>query len=653
MGADSCFEKNRAALARVNPDLAERLAAVEPADVMWSETRSGAWTASLEAEGRRLSLASRYDPEKEALRLVGEIDYDQTACVVLLGFGLGYHVQQVVKEMGNTGVVVAYEPDASLLRAVFEKLDCREILSSKNFILVDDAMSRAELTGRLEKVSYRLTQGTQLIEHPPSRQRHREAFRTFSTSIKEVLAYCRTTIATALVNSSRTCSNLACNLDHYAAGETTEPLLNAAKGYPAVCVSAGPSLVKNVHLLQDPAVRRNVIVITAQTTLKPLLERGVRPDFVTALDYARISKRFYENLPDLSDVTLVAEPKAHPTILDSFPGPIRVCRSEFNDGLIEEMKRPITPVPSGATVAHLSFYLAQHLGCDPIMFIGQDLGFSKGLYYAPGMPVHQVWSGELNQFNTVEMMEWRRIARLGGHLQRKEDIDGQPIFSDEQMLTYHKQFERDFINAPQTVIDATEGGLPKQGTTTMPFREALERHATAPVPELPIPSRRLDLERLTRLRKLLAQRLSDVRQLRRSSRQSMPILRQMKKHQRNQPKMKKLFSRLNRHQRYVENELKQAFATVNALNTLGTYRRSRTDRAIHRMAEDSFEKQAQQLDRDLENLQWLSEACDEALEILREAYDRIEASEQREANQASDTPEPAAKTQAAVAASAG
>jgi hypothetical protein len=97
-----------------------------------------------------------------------------------------------------------------------------------------------------------------------------------------------------------------------------------------VCVGAGPSLAKNVKLLADPAIRKNVMVVAAQTTLKPLLDRGIQPDFVTALDYHEISKRFYEGLPELPNVTLVAEAKAHPSVLDSFPGPIRVVQNPFH-----------------------------------------------------------------------------------------------------------------------------------------------------------------------------------------------------------------------------------------------------------------------------------------------------------------------------------
>ena len=99
--------------------------------------------------------------------------------------------------------------------------------------------------------------------------------------VTDVLSFCRTNVATALVNASRTVRNLCLNLPWYAAGANTNALRNAAQGYPAVCVAAGPSLARNVDQLCDPAVRRNVVVIASQTTLKPLLDRGILPDFVT------------------------------------------------------------------------------------------------------------------------------------------------------------------------------------------------------------------------------------------------------------------------------------------------------------------------------------------------------------------------------------
>lgn len=625
----STLQRNLSRLARSEAALAQRLADTEPAPLTWAEAKSEAPTASIEHEGRSLALASKYDPQQEAARLVEHIDHSKTACVVVLGLGLGYHVAQIAKAMSEQAMLIVYEPDLALMRAVLERVDHTDWLGRGRLIVAEPTYTRAQLIGRLSEFSGLITQGMTLVEHPPTRRLHGEDFKHFAKLATEALSFCRTNVATALVNSARTCRNLACNLDYYVAGATTNELHKAAKGYPAVCVSAGPSLVKNVDLLQDPDIRQKVVVIAVQTALKPLLDRGIRPDFVTALDYSSICKRFYEDLPPLEDVTLVVEPKAHPTILESFPGPIRITQSHFNDQFLGEFARPITPLPSGATVAHLSFYLAQHLGCDPIMFIGQDLGFSDGLYYAPGTAVHQVWSSELNPFNTIEMMEWRRIVRMRGHLQRAKDIAGKPIFTDEQMVTYLKQFERDFAEAEQTIIDATEGGMPKEGAAPMPLGEALKQYATRPVPALPKANVEPNAERLEELVELLGARIEEIQDLRHTTQRTVPILKQMQKHQKNKAKMDKLFNQLQKQQRHVECDLRHVFATVNMLNTIGVFRRNRADHAISQIRGDDYDRQHQQLDRDLENLDWLIQACDEALSIFREARQRASASLRR------------------------
>ncbi len=621
--SDDILKQNLALLRRQDPDLAARIEQAEPAALAWSASKAGPLTASLMHNDRALWLASRYDPAKEAARLVEGIEHEKSACVVVLGMGLGYHVAELAKDMGPRGVLIVFEPDTGVWRAVMEKIDHRAWLCRGELILADGQTDRAALLKRMEKHAATVTQGTHLLTHPPSRQRNEQAIRDFGKTVAEVLAFCRTNVATALVNAARTCRNLASNIDHYAAGAGTDELFNAAKGYPAVCVAAGPSLVKNVDLLRDPEARSKVVVIAAQTVLKPLLARGIRPDFVTALDYSQISSRFYEDLPPLPDVTLVAEAKAHRAVFEAFPGPIRVPHSQFNDLLLDTMAVPRIPLKSGATVAHLSFYLAQHLGCDPIMFIGQDLGFSDGLYYAPGTAVHNVWSSEINPFNTIEMMEWRRVARMKAHLRRAEDVHGRPIFTDEQMSTYLKQFERDFAVAKQTILDATEGGMPKQHATQVTLAEALKQYATRPVPRLPVPGTTLDRERLRELREVLRRRVRQVNDLRSTTQKTIPILRQIQEHLRDKARVDKLFARLNKLQKHVEQELASTFTLVNALNTVGSFNRAKADRAIAHISRDQVDRQTHQLERDIVNLDWVTQACDEALNILDEAQQRV------------------------------
>ncbi len=137
-------------------------------------------------------------------------------------------------------------------------------------------------------------------------------------------------------------------------------------------------------------------------------------------------------------------------------------------------------------MAHLSVSLAEFLGCTTVVLVGQDLGFTDGLYYCPGTAVHRVWEAELSPWNTLEMMEWQRIARMRGSLQRREGLAGRPCLTDGQMSAYLQQFERDFARmraAGMRVVDATEGGLVKAHTEAATLAEALaavpEREARA------------------------------------------------------------------------------------------------------------------------------------------------------------------------------
>jgi hypothetical protein len=628
--ATDILRANLAALGTHDPALSQRVAqaaAHPPQTLQWTTSRAGPPTATLTHDGKALALASRYDPLAEARKLVETIDHAKHAGIIMLGLGIGHHVALAATDMGEYGLMIVFEPDLALIRSVFERIDCTRWLAMPNVILADDAMDRSELTRRIDRFASMLTLGTILVEHPPSRARCGDKLAAFGKVMTDILSYCRTNVATALVNATRTCANLAANVHLYATGADTDALHNLASGWPAVCVGAGPSLVKNVDLLRDPAVRRNVVVIAVQTTLKPLLDRGIRPDFVTALDYSAICRRFYENLPPLPDVTLVAEPKSNPTILENFPGPMRLLRNEFLDTMIGPLARPRKAIATGATVAHLSFYLAQHLGCDPVLFIGQDLGFSDGLYYAPGTAIHDVWAPELGPFTSVEFMEFTRIMRHRRHLSRHTDIHGRPIYSDEQMVTYLKQFERDFAQAAsggQRIIDCTEGGMPKAHTTPMPLAEALQLYAARPVPAIPMPAPGVDGAKIVTLRGHLQRLLDDVQAVRRATRDSVPILRDMLAQQRNPAKFADLYRKLKRHQTKVES-LGDAFALVCHMNTIGAFHRARNDRSIHHQETDALRRQARQIERDLKNMDWTLQACDETVKILADAIARTSA----------------------------
>src|SRR5204863_1237303 len=140
------------------------------------------------------------------------------------------------------------------------------------------------------------------------------------------------------------------NLDRYVTRAGVADLAGAAQGRPAIVVAAGPSLRRNLHLLKRPGIRDRFVIVAVQTVLKTLLAKGIRPHFVTALDYHEISRRFYEGLTasDVEGVTLVAEPKCNRAILEAFPGTVRCVGDHVLDQVLgPKLVRPMGEIQPG------------------------------------------------------------------------------------------------------------------------------------------------------------------------------------------------------------------------------------------------------------------------------------------------------------------
>jgi hypothetical protein len=404
---------------------------------------------------------------------------------------------------------------------------------------------------------------------------------------------------TLLFNSEQTARNIAKNIGWYAATAGINRLAQSYRGFPAVIVSAGPSLRKNKHLLKD--LDRSAVLIAVQTTLQPLLEMGCQPHFVTSLDYHEICARFFEKLPARIRTELVAESKATPRVLEMMTGPVSMIGNEFADALVREMKIGKSGLTSGATVAHLAFYLAEHLGCDPIIFVGQDLGFSDGLCYTPGTSYEDVWRPELGRFCTVEMKQWEQIVRDRPILRKIPDYQGRPMYTEERHFTYLLQFERDFGKCKSKIIDATEGGAMKRGATVMKLADAIEEFCGNPLPKVEIETCAPRWDLLEDCRTSILLRKTEAEEIQRISRETLPLLEEIRGDIQDQKRVNRLIARIDELRARMDS-FGRTYDQVMQFAQQSELKRFERDRLLKAAKLEGFERQKWQLDRDMENV---------------------------------------------------
>ncbi len=627
--SDEIYVRNMAALFRSDGRLAQRIDEVQDdGTVIVEQSKAGVPTASVRdaATGRTLQLHSRFDPLGEAKRLADSVNVGEDFCYIVSGFGLGHHINAIKARLKGDAFIIAIEPNLQILKKALETVDLADLFPGGRCIIIT-SLDKGELQTRLEPHNNLMMIGTQFVSHPASERLAPDFHNAMRRLLTDHMTYCRMSLVTLVANSRLTNKNVANNLPTFLATPPIDILRDRFKGYPGIVVSAGPSLRKYIDQLAK--LQGRAVIIAVQTTYKMLRDRGIEPDFVTSLDYHEVSRRFFEGIDDFGNTHLVAEPKVTWHVVDTYKGHISLLANDFATTVLGEPLARRGGLKAGATVAHLAFYLALHLGCEPVAVVGQDLGYSGHVYYTPGVAYHDLWRPDLNRFCTMEMKEWERIVMLRKLLMKVKDIDGHEIYTDEQLFTYLQQFEGDFAQLPPgRVIDATEGGVRKSNTAIMSLAEVAERYCSRPIPPEAFAYRQQanwwDPSRLEAGRKHVQSRIGEIDKLLDVCHRLIDALKTMQGLVDTPAEFNRRIAEVDALRLEVKAQ-DRAYRMVSSVTQHAELQRFAADRRLSLADLDGKSYARRQLERDIRFAEAIVEGCEALKAILAECVCRLEA----------------------------
>lgn len=620
------FLRNIQALAQVDPALAREVSAVAEQDrYPLVKTKSGDWTVQVPMPtGAPAYLHSRYDPMGEGERLAAAVPIENKFCFVVSGLGLGYHVKALFDRLRGDIFIVCVEPSIRLVATALACLDLHDVIASGRFCFLtsDD---KARLHQRLHPQSALIMLGAQFVPHQPSVKLAPELHASITTAIAEFVSFARMSLTTLMANSRITCQNIAMNMANYVSTPPIDMLRNRFAGDPAVVIAAGPSLSRNIDQLAG--LKGKAVLCAVQTVLQPLARHGIVPDFVTSLDFHEMSRKFFHGVDGLDKVHLVAEPKATWHVVDEYPGPISLLDNYWAHLVLGEPLAARDGLTAGATVAHLAFYLSVYMGCDPIIFVGQDLAFTGNVFYVPGVEIHRTWRGEMNRFCSIEQKEWERIARNRPILRKVKGAGGEQLFADDLLFTYLEQFEKDISKVSCKVIDATEGGAQINGAQAMPLDEVARRYCHSPID----PARFAYLRetqwrsdrQLPATRDELQVRLAELQEVDEVCEELLDLLAELKDLTHNADKFNRRLERVDELRAKIHQE-SRAYRIVNASTQLVEFRRFRADRVLSLLKTDDADRAQRQIERDVAFIGGVRDGALEVVPMLEVALERVE-----------------------------
>ena len=247
----------------------------------------------------------------------------------------------------------------------------------------------------------------------------------------------------------------------------TKKLSEIVKNYdyrPVLLVSAGPSLIKQLPILQK--YKELFTIIAATATYPNLHKYGIEPDYLIAVDPTNKSV-WDEN----TSSKIILDVGCDPATVWSAPEKTMLCaHAPIVVDLLEKIGVDIDLLPTGGSVATSAYNVARRLGSNPIVMIGQDLAYSNGQKRTEGYAFDA--AVRINQMSEKPTFS---IDAYGG--QGKVETDG-------ALLLFKTWFENEFSLASDvTIFNCTEGGADIKGAASVPFNVVCEELSNFSLPK--------------------------------------------------------------------------------------------------------------------------------------------------------------------------
>src|SRR5690554_947171 len=452
------YENNKL-LIKEYPDSSKMVAEIIDKDhkfkIYIEPTRTDIYTMRVKNEEGELYFHSRYNPEREAEKVVKNYGFSGRKQIVVLGAGLGYYLNEFDSNTKFDAILII-EPFLSIFYAALYFNDLSSFLDNKNiYFIIGKTDSLFELIQR--KLTISLEKELDFLEHSPSLKLFNSQYKKVYKDIKEAINYKKVGMISDIAQTRKWRNNIILNLPHIFESPKADDFFGLFQGIPAICVSAGPSLDKNIELLKE--VKEKALLICVGTALKALLKQNVEPDIVVSMDGNAANYRHFEGVSCSPDTFLLAELANYYKINQTWMGKQVFFTMKRNfSGWVENLKGNYTSINTGGTVAHSMVDLAYRFGNDPIVLVGQDLAFKEDQTHASGTTY-----------------EGRKKDSKG--LIEVEGIDGGTVLTDkpfQAMLTFFS----DYISKrpDRLFIDATEGGALIKHTDVMKLKEVIAQY---------------------------------------------------------------------------------------------------------------------------------------------------------------------------------
>lgn len=400
-------------------------------------------------------------------------DLKYNSIVVVFGCGTLEYFVAFLNKYPNSRIVV-YEPCEDIFYNSLACGDYTELLSEKDIIFCVGENKNSVFSNFLTNtIGYESVNKPHFAIIPNYHKMFRDEYETFKNKIIDSQRTNYMSRHTVSFYEDDMIDNYLDNLKKLPNEATVLELRDSfcknqkVKDYPAIILSAGPSLDENIKDIKN--VKGRAFIICVDAALNTAIKNGIQPDLVVTVDPIIDADSFrYE---EGRNIPLIVHMNGSISIRNANKG--RKFYVTNNDNylidVLKECEKTMGALSTGGSVSNTAFSFVREVGFKTIILMGQDLGYPGNKLHAEDAFVDEEDADE----------EDDRYFYVDG-------IDGEEVLTSADMNEFRLWFEKMIELYPDiSVIDATEGGALIRGSKIMTIHEAIDCYC---------PKERLDFE---------------------------------------------------------------------------------------------------------------------------------------------------------------
>ena len=248
------------------------------------------------------------------------------------------------------------------------------------------------------------------------------------------------------------------------------------KDIPALVVSAGPSLQKNIEYIKE----FKGVIFVGNRTIAPVVNQGKKPDFVVVADPKDVILDTTQGKLE-SDIPLIANDNASNRLIKEHKGKKYFVQT---GSCSQELLgiNGIARISMGGSVATVCVSAAEYMGCNPIIFIGQDCAYTGMKIYSDDCS-NELINDKASNDVVQEGKQWI------------DEYYGGKVLSSKDLISFLRWIENFIVDHPNTTfVNATEGGALMKGAVNKPFKEVVDEWQNVDKQQCVIEDKQVEVE---------------------------------------------------------------------------------------------------------------------------------------------------------------